>query len=240
MSALPDGYRVARAVFSEADLDPLRAAIAETIDRVAGALRAPRSASLPDAPIEDRLDRIAAEDLAYAFALLQAVMADTQRDERLRALAEHPRLDAVLREVVAPDLPMGHIVRPRAVVPAFSSLRSHWHQDVTRKSADYRSCGAVRVAAWIPLADVDAESGALEVVPGSWSAPLPHTGGVDGRFHIADEDVPALPREVVPLDRGDVLLLDPFIPHRALPVHHGRARWAIVMWVKAAPAGTPC
>jgi hypothetical protein len=41
---------------------------------------------------------------------------------------------------------------------------------------------------------------------------------------------------VVPARRGDVVFLDRFVPHRALPVRHDCSRWAVVMWVKAAAA----
>ena len=102
------------------------------------------------------------------------------------------------------------------------------------------------------MADVDEESGALEVISGTWTAPLPHVTNGAGQFHIPEEHLPvealASPksegaltsankaeggRRAVPMLAGDVLLLDRFVPHRSLPVRAGRVRWAIVMWVKA-------
>lgn len=230
------GFHAARALLSDDDVAALREAITETIDRVARALRTPYAASLPEACLEDRLEQVARSDAAYAFALHHAVMADTQHDARLKALALHPRLRAVVADAISPLVPTGHAIRTRVVIPTFQSQRTHWHQDVVKPSPDHTGCGSVRVACWIPLSDVDEETGALEVMRGTWGAPLPHHGGTDGRFAIADEDLPGAPRAVVPLRRGDVLLLDRFVPHRALPVKHGRSRWAIVMWVKAAPA----
>ena len=239
MSALPDGFRVARSVFSTDETAALREAITETVDRVARALRTPYEASRPDAALEDRLEQVARADAAYAFALHHAVAADTQRDPRLSDLAGHPRLSALVQDAVAPFIPTGHAIRTRVVVPAFQSQRTHWHQDVVRPSPEHTGCGSVRVACWIPLSDVDEQTGALEVMRGTWTEPLPHHGASDGRFSIAEADLPAAPRVTVAIRRGDVLLLDRFVPHRARPVTHGRVRWAIVMWVKAAPAGHP-
>ena len=239
MNPQPEGFRIARQVLSADDIAALREAITETIDRVARALRTPFAASRPEAPLEDRLEQVAREDAAYAFALHHAAMADTQHDPRLQALALHPRLRAAVAESVAPLVPTGHVIRTRVVIPAFQSARTHWHQDVVRPSDDGSRCGSVRVACWIPLSDVDAGSGALEVLPGTWAGPLPHEAGGDGRFAIAEADLPDVAPKVIPLRRGDVLMLDRYVPHRALPVHHGRARWAVVVWVKAAARERP-
>jgi ectoine hydroxylase-related dioxygenase (phytanoyl-CoA dioxygenase family) len=228
-----EGFVVARDVLAPAEIDGLRDAITETIDRVARALRTPFAASRPEAALEDRLEQVAHADVAYAFALHHAVMADTQHDPRVVALATHARLSDCVRDILAPHIPMGHVLRTRVVIPAFQDERTRWHQDVVRPSTMPGSCGTVRVACWIPLADVDDSSGALEVLPGRWDDPLPHQSSTDGKFSITEADLPPVAPRVVPLRRGDVLLLDRFIPHRALPVRHGRARWAIVMWVKA-------
>jgi ectoine hydroxylase-related dioxygenase (phytanoyl-CoA dioxygenase family) len=225
------GFRVVPSVLTESDLSGARQAIADTIDRVAHALRTPFESSHPDAPFDERLERIAARDRAYAFALFHAVMADAQRDPRIATLADSPRLASVLKDVLAPATVTGHVVRTRAVVPSLDSQRSPWHQDVLKASDDGRGCGSVRVACWMPLSDVDERSGALELVAGAWG-PLPHRND-EGRFSIPDDVLPAGPRSVVPLRQGDVLLLDRFVPHRALPVEPPHARWAIVVWVKA-------
>jgi ectoine hydroxylase-related dioxygenase (phytanoyl-CoA dioxygenase family) len=228
---LTQGYGVAPQVLAEGDIAGLRGAITETLDRAAGALRTPYGSSRPDLPLEERLERVARENRAYAAALYHAVMADAQEDPRVQALAEHPRLSGLVKNLLAPETVMGHTLRVRAVLPSFSGERTAWHQDVVRPST--RGCGSVKVACWMPLSDADETGGALELMPGPWRAPLPHQSTPDGRFHIAEADLPAGPRRVVPVRRGDVLLLAPLIPHRALPVRGDRARWTVVMWVQA-------
>jgi ectoine hydroxylase-related dioxygenase (phytanoyl-CoA dioxygenase family) len=190
MRPLTDGFHLARNLLSADDTAALRESIVETIDRVARALRTPYAASRPEASLEDRLELVARTDAAYASALHHAVMADTQHDPRVQALALHPRLGAAVAAAVAPLVPTGHVIRTRVVVPALDAQRTHWHQDVVRPSDDGKSCGSVRVACWIPLSDVDAQTGALEVMPGAWDAPLPHQSAADGRFTIADQDLP--------------------------------------------------
>ena len=228
------GYQVVRGVLSSEDITSMRMAIAETINRVAGAMRAPFSASCPDVCVEDRLDRIAVHERAYALALFRAVMADAQRDPRIDAVSRHPRLTPIIAELLEPLTRTGHVIRTRAVVPVFSSARHRWHQDVVLPSNDGLGRGSVRFACWMPLSDVDEYTGALELIP-AWREPLPHLSDSDGRFFISDDQVPALERRIVPLQRGDVLIVDRFSPHRSLPVQESQARWSVTMWVKGAP-----
>jgi ectoine hydroxylase-related dioxygenase (phytanoyl-CoA dioxygenase family) len=231
-AALQDGYTVLPAIFTQEEIASLRQAIADSIDRVARVMLTPFATSLPLAPIEERIERVARQDRAYASALLQVVMADAQRDPRVAAITTHPALSESIRPVLSPDSPTGHVIRTRAAIPAFRSRISPWHQDVPQPQSA-AGCATVRVACWIPLSDVDANSGALEVLPGAWDAPLPHQAGDDGHFGIQEKELPAVDPRVIPMQAGDVLLLDRFIPHRARPTRGLQGRWSIVMWVKA-------
>jgi hypothetical protein len=240
MSAVrQDGFQVLPALFTREEIASLRSAIEETIDRVARVMLTPFEASLPSMPLEERLERVARQDRAYASALLQVVMADAQRDARLTAIANHPLLADAIANVLRPDVSTGHVIRTRAAIPAFSSRISPWHQDVPRPQAG-TGCATVRVACWIPLSDVDEHTGALEVLPGAWDAPCRHEAGDDGHFRIPDEALPRGEPHVVPMRSGDVLLLDRFVPHRARRTRGLHGRWSVVMWVKAGGHRSPC
>ena len=240
MSAvLQEGYKVLPAVLTQEEIGSLRQAIADTIDRVARVMLTPFEASLPSAPLEERLERVAREDRAYASALLQVVMADAQRDARLAAVASHPALSEAIGALLAPESATGHVIRTRAAIPAFTSRISPWHQDVPRPQPA-GGCATVRVACWIPLSDVDERSGALEVMPGTWEVPCPHEAGDEGHFAIPEKALPNGERRVVPMRSGDVLLLDRFIPHRARPTRGLQGRWSVVMWVKAGGPRSAC
>jgi ectoine hydroxylase-related dioxygenase (phytanoyl-CoA dioxygenase family) len=238
-AALQDGFTVLPAIFTQEEIANLRQAIADSIDRVARVMLTPFAASQPSAPIEERLERVAREDRAYASALLQVVMADAQRDPRLTAIATHPTLSDSIVPLLAPDVATGHVIRTRAAIPAFRSRLSPWHQDVPRPQSG-TGCATVRVACWIPMSDVDENSGALEVLPGAWDTPFPHKAGDDGDFAIPEEALPAVEPRVVPMRSGDVLLLDRFVPHRARPTHGLQGRWSVVMWVKAGGRSSSC
>ena len=240
MSAvLPEGFKVLPALFTPEEIGTLRDAIADSIDRVARVMLTPFETSLPSAPLEERLERVAREDRAYASALLQVVMADAQRDARLTAVGTHPRLTEAVSAVLSPDVATGHVIRTRAAIPAFRSRMSPWHQDVPRPQLA-TGCSTVRLACWIPLSDVDERSGALEVLPGAWDRPCPHVAGDDGHFAIPEEALPAGEPRVVPMRSGDVLLLDRFVPHRARPTRGLQGRWSVVMWVKAGGRRSAC
>ncbi len=238
-AAIQDGFTVLSSVFTHDEIGTLRQAIADSIDRVARVMLTPFETSLPSAPLEERIERVARNDRAYASALLQVVMADAQRDPRLMAVAAHPRLTDAVSAVLAPDVANGHVIRTRAAIPAFTSRIGPWHQDVPRPQSA-TGCATVRMACWIPLSDVGEHSGALEVMPGNWTSPCRHEAGDDGHFGIPEEALPDGERRVVSMQSGDVLLLDRFIPHRARPTRGLQGRWSVVMWVKAGGARSTC
>lgn len=223
------GYCLLPQVLETREVAGMRQALNETIDRVAMALRTPFPASFPNAPFEERLEQIAARNPAYAHALYRAVLADAHLDPRIEALSTNRRLRTAIDALLAPLVRDGEVVRSHAVTPSFSPGLAGWRQDVLR--ADEGSRGA-RLACWVPLRDVDEETGALEVVPGRWREPLPHVRDERGHLHI--RDLGPGERRVVAMRRGDVLILDRFVPHRPMPVMKGTSRWAVMMWITAA------
>lgn len=237
--AIRDGFQVLPAVLTQDEIGSLRGAIEDSINRVARVMLTPYESSCPASPLEERLEQVARQDRAYASALLQVVMADAQRDPRLAALAHHRSLGAAVDAVLAPETATGHVIRTRAAIPSFTSRISPWHQDVPRPQ-ERGGCATVRVACWIPLSDVDEDTGALEVLPGAWEAPCPHEMRADGHFGIPEAALPAAERRVVPMRCGDVLLLDRFVPHRARPTRGLQGRWSVVMWVKTGGHQSAC
>ena len=170
MLCIHEGFTVLpRAVDARMTSPTCAARIEDSIDRVARVMLTPYETSCPSAPIEERLERVARQDRAYASALLQVVMADAQRDPRLTALAAASRRSSCgQRCALAPEAPTGHVIRTRAAIPAFTSRISPWHQDVPRPTRRPDAQRAHRVLD--SLSDVDEDSGRAR-------SPSRHMGG---------------------------------------------------------------
>src|SRR5262245_35550578 len=226
MSITPSGYAVGTGIFTPAEIHQMQTGITETINRIARGFLTPYETSCPELPFTERLERVAQQDRAYAVALVHAVFADAHHDPRIAGLAEHPRLMDYVMRLVAPRQIAGQVIRVRVNIPSFPQTRSPWHQDAT----DQRS--SIVLACWIPLVDAAYANGTLEVLPGGYEEPLPHRQSADGKFSIAPEVLPDVPRLTLACPAGDVLFLDRFLPHRTLPNQTSTIRWSIVMWVK--------
>jgi ectoine hydroxylase-related dioxygenase (phytanoyl-CoA dioxygenase family) len=231
MTFATHGYTV-RQLFAPGLIAVLHTDILAHMDRVAHALHLPFENSEPDAPLAERLDRIAARDPSLASLLRIAACTDAHRAPALRALSEDAVLSRCIRELLERP-PEELIMRLRANVPALPAERQPWHSDVAL--ADGSSCSRVRLTCWIPLMDAGPGSGGLELVTGRRSSPFTHRQK-EGRFEIPEGDLAGLPRLQPDCPAGSVLFMDSYTPHRALPNHSGRARWSLVIWVKVTEA----
>jgi hypothetical protein len=230
------GFRVVD-LFGQDEVDAMGAAISETIDRVAKALRTPYEDSEPEAGLFDRLQRLAKRNSVYASALLSAVYADAHLDPRIAQLADDQRLLAAIAQQCGPFEPRGMTIRVRCSVPAITKTLHGWHSDVALTApvrAD-STCHTVLGACWIPLRDVDPASGSLEVVTTRLPAPLAHERHT-GSYVINEALLEGLPRQATSVRAGQAVVIDRFTPHRSLPNTSEQVRWSVVAWVKGVPA----
>jgi len=234
MTFKESGYDVGCDIFSAAEIHEMRHSVTDTINRIARGFLTPFDTSLPEAPFDERLERVAQRDRAYAYALLHGVFADAQLDPRIADLTTHPKLMRQVEHLVAPRRVTGHVIRVRVNIPSFPAKRSLWHQDVTGQMDLRGQSSTVGLACWIPLVNATAANGTLEVLPGVYREPYQHQQTEDGKFYIDDATLPALSPLTLPCPAGDVVFLDRFIPHRTLPNQTSRIRWNVVMWVKCA------
>lgn len=212
-------------------------AIHETVDRVARALRTPYADSAPEQDLFHRLQTVAGTNPVYASTLLTAVYADAHLDPRIADLQHNPKLHAAIAQVGGPFEPTGVTIRVRVNVPAMPQTLHGWHSDVAI-AAPVRpdsTCHTLLGACWIPLCDVDADNGGLELVTAPQSTPLAHTRTETGRFVIPDALLDGLPRHAPAVRAGEAAVIGRYTPHRSLPHAGTRVRWSVVAWVKGQP-----
>ncbi len=216
------------------------AAIHETVDRVARALRTPYEESAPQQDVFHRLQAVALRNPVYASALVAAVFADAHLDPRIAGLKDDRRLQDAVAGLCGDFEPGGVTVRVRLNIPAMTQKRHGWHSDVAITTAvrPDSTCHTVLAACWIPLSDVDENKGGLELVTVPLSQPLTHQRAEDGRYVIPDASLDGLPRQAIAVRAGQAAIIDRFTPHRALPNTSECVRWSVVAWVKGTRPGT--
>ena len=235
-----DGYLLLRGVLTDADLDPIIAEYEEYIGRRAeGLLTAGHiSALYADEPFDRRLVSICREDDAIYRELDIMHLRGRASFEFLR----NDRLLDMVESLVGPEITCSPIQHTRAKLPAGvtpSGSDPHvapWHQDagVTWEEADPHFILTV----WLPLCAATPENGCLQILPRA------HRNGLV-QHHIKqglgtviiDEEMPHTEALTLPMDKGDVLLMDKQTPHRSTPNNADTVRWS--MDLRYQETGTP-
>ena len=206
-----DGYLLLRGALTDADLDPIIAEYEEYIGHRAEELLAAGhiSALYVDEPFDRRLISICREDDAIYRELDIMYLRGRASFEFLR----NDRLLDMVESLVGPEITCSPIQHTRAKLPAGvtpSGSDPHvapWHQDagVTWEEADPHFILTV----WLPLCAATPENGCLQILPRA------HRNGLV-QHHIKqglgtviiDEEMPQTESLTLPMDKGDVLLMD--------------------------------
>ena len=208
-----DGYLYLRGVLPSELVDRARHAIVE-VARDGGWVRA-------DAPPGDPI----AEPDGFAVEPEPAYM-DVYREifrlQELHRLTHHPSLRDVIERLVGEPVIRHPRIIGRFMFPNQEQFATPAHQDFVPIQGTY-----VTYTAWIPLSDIPAEMGGLEIASGT------HTQGVydieiatgAGGMRIID---PLEGRWVnSPVHRGDVLLFHSMTVHRGMPTFGERLRMSV-------------
>ena len=235
-----DGYLLLRGALTAADLDPIIAEYEEYIGRRAEELLAAGhiSSLYADEPFDRRLISICREDDAIYRELDIMYLRGRASFEFLR----NDRLLDMVESLVGPEITCSPIQHTRAKLPAGvtpSGSDPHvapWHQDagVTWEEADPHFILTV----WLPLCAATPENGCLQILPRA------HRNGLV-QHHIKqglgtviiDEEMPQTESLTLPMDKGDVLLMDKQTPHRSTPNNADTVRWS--MDLRYQETGTP-
>ncbi|MCX6049771.1 MAG: hypothetical protein NT075_32120, partial [Chloroflexi bacterium] len=128
------GYLVKPGVFTEADMQPIKAAINEMVDGKARQLQAEgRLADIyADAPFETRLAAIQAVDTAAAQAIVQHIWGKGgggYSGPAMLAMLRHEALLGCIDSLIGPDIVGSSVYRIRPKMPLWERGEVPWHQD---------------------------------------------------------------------------------------------------------------
>lgn len=232
-SATSEGYLLRTGVFDAAEIEVLRAGVESAARRAVALI-----AEDPDAVTTSRSERghllqsVAGVSLHWEpdteAPTLRNMLSVTHLDERLEALWGDPRLARPAADLLG-VAEAGPLTSKISYKRAGVGSEFIWHQDYTFLEGFLGPRAAEVVTAMVLLDDADADSGALQIVPGSHgSDPRP-----DGQPPEPDAPSPV----VLAAPAGSVVLFGSLALHCSGPNGSAHDRRALLLLYQ--PAGRP-
>lgn len=226
------GYVVKPGVLTEADMQPIKAAIDEMVDRKARQLQADGQLAdiCVDASFETRLAAIQAIDPAAAQAIVQHIWGKGgggYSGPAMLALLRHAPLLGCIDSLIGPDIVGSSVYRIRPKMPLWERGEVPWHQD---SGYFLPHCDThLIVTCWVPLVDATLENGCLWVLPRSHQTGIltHHSGGHGGYLEIVDQDLPPVAPLPLPMSAGSVLFMTNLTPHASFENQTDQVRWSL-------------
>jgi phytanoyl-CoA hydroxylase len=151
-------------------------------------------------------------------------------DPRLKAMAVHPRLLAVVRAFIGEEPAL--FADQAMLKPPLIGREKPWHQDHAFFNVPL---GTQIVGCWIALDEALPENGCMHVIPGGHRQPIVHFKRRD--WQICDTDVDTAGVVAVPLPPGGVLFFDGLLPHGTPATRSPRRRRALQLHYIPASVG---
>ena len=226
-----DGFLIVEDLMSRQDLQPAMDDIAAVVHKLAERLHA--AGRIRDLYRDNGFDtRLAAIEAECPGAAVWVTHLGDLRPG-LRQLWSSDKLLDIVESIIGPDIAGHPIWNIRSKTPRTTLMTVPWHQDTA-----YLLPGAEQTeqpVAWIPLTDVTAENGALQVIRGGHRAGhvIRHrlhrqVGDARSSFlYIEDNDLPIGDVFTCEVRFGSVVFLNQLIPHRSLENHSDAVRWSI-------------
>ena len=225
---LDNGYLLLEDVIRPVDFQPLIDEIDDVIDRQARqAYEEGRLSDLFEGqPFHLRLASISsAVDSTEEFT--RPLLRKRHKTAGLFRLVICPAILDIVESVIGPEIQVHPQFNLQAKMPREVKSEIPWHQDLGFLEPEAEQTFMVNF--WIPLVDVTAENGCLEVIPGSHNAGLRPHGAVPGYAndgirvgHVPEGD--GLP---CPLRKGGVVVFQHKTMHRSFPNRTDRIRWSL-------------
>jgi len=235
-----EGYLVACGALHDRDLDPVIAEYEAYIDRRAEELvdQGHIKQTYANEPFERRLIGICQEygDIYGELDIMHF------RGRACFEFLSNPNLIDLVEGLVGPEITCSPIQHVRPKLPAGMTPGGRdahevpWHQDagVTWEEADPYFILTV----WLPLTAATEKNGCLEIIPrthgrGLWE----HESRRGFGTTIVEEAMPEEEGKMLPMEKGDVLLIHKEIPHRSRGNFSDGIRWS--MDLRYQKTGTP-
>ena len=235
------GYLIRSDVFNQTDLEPIKTAITEMIDRQARQLKV--EGQLADIcatePFERRLARICEINPAACQAILGSIMGKGgggYSGPAMLQMLRHPPLISCIESLVGPDIIGSSVYRIRPKLPGWDRGEVPWHQDSGYLLAHCDQY--LIVTCWIPLVNASVENGCLYVLPNQHHRGIlqHYTGGHAGYLEITEDDLPPAEPTPVPMKAGSVLFMTNLTPHASFGNHTDEIRWSVDLRYQGADA----
>lgn len=156
-----------------------------------------------EAKARDILNTLTLEERQDAVRKLASFV---KYDERLHALAFHPKLIAVLTKILG-DTPV--LFQDMALLkPPRLGREKPWHQDLSYFNYDPT---ARVVGVWIALDEATIENGCMQLLPGEHKEPIHHWKRRD--WQICDSEILGRKSTAAPLKPGGLLIFHGLLPH---------------------------
>ena len=178
--------------------------------------------------VRDRIDELTTDERQDA---IRKIMWFVDYDERLRAIAEHPEMLAVLRRIIGHDA-LTMFQDMALTKPPRIGREKPWHQDMAFFDLPIDTTVA---GVWIALDPVGLDNGCMMLLPGSHQLG-PHVHFRRRDWQICDTDVPRKAAVAVPMEPGDALIFHGLIHHGTPANRSDRRRRALQFHYRPASA----
>ena len=221
-----DGYFLVPGLFTEADMQPVRLAIEDEVDRLADRFyrEGKVSSRFADQPFNRRLVLLC--ESAQESVRIWELRTRAAVTPELYRLVRHPGLLELMTAILGPEVAWTGSFAVRVKLPESEVTAFPWHQDTQYYGNPTRHLHVISV--WIPLVDVDERNGCLQLLPGSHRWGL--LGGARDSERVVQmfEDVEQRGKPVVlPMRRGDALAFSNLTCHSSTVNTTDEMRWSI-------------
>lgn len=223
------GVLLAKGVLTDADLQPVIDELSEWIDERALELfeKGQIKELHKDAPFDQRYGYLYGQsnDISNGMDIMQ------QRGRAMFEFLHNPNLLNAVQGLTGPEItcnPIQHVrAKPPTAFDPHTGPSFHvvpWHQDAGVMMEESEDSNVI--TCWMPIGDATIEMGCLQVIPGV------HTEGYrrhlkEGGTTIDPELMPDIEPVTLECEKGDVIFMTKYTPHRSTPNTSDKCRWSL-------------